>query len=69
MILKGEEGVGGEKEMLIGCLQGLNLQPRHVPWSGIKPATFSYTARRPQPPVRAAGQGKDSLVFMLPQSK
>ena len=39
---------GGRETWMCGCLPcapywGLDLQPRHVPWQGIKPATLCFT--------------------------
>ena len=51
---KGERKRGRESSMwetLVGCVscapnQGPGPQPRHVPWLGIKPATFWFTGQR-----------------------
>ena len=46
---RGREGERGRETSMCGCLShgphwGPGLQPRHVPWLGIEPATVWFTA-------------------------
>ena len=66
-----ERGEGREKEREIsmcGCLScgphsGLGLQPRHVPWLGIEPATLWFAAHAQSAELRQPGLG--SLMMSL----